>query len=144
MSRIVGECGFCGGCFCGKHRLLEDHRCKGLEDVSVHPAFFGFASPVDTLLSEEWNTPGNGKGLLVEEGKDQDGCFVGKAVRTDETLDGLERLAKLDKQSREKEVAVSKLSKEEMRELSRLSSGTGMKEELGRLAGDKIDRKSVV
>lgn len=33
-QRIVGDCGFCNGHFCGKHRLLEDHKCAGLEDVS--------------------------------------------------------------------------------------------------------------
>jgi hypothetical protein len=33
-QRIVGDCGFCNGHFCGKHRLLEDHKCDGLEDVS--------------------------------------------------------------------------------------------------------------
>ncbi|KAL1898745.1 hypothetical protein Cpir12675_001748 [Ceratocystis pirilliformis] len=33
-QRIVGDCGFCHGHFCGKHRLLEDHKCSGLEDVS--------------------------------------------------------------------------------------------------------------
>lgn len=33
-QRIVGDCGFCNGHFCGKHRLLEDHKCSGLEDVS--------------------------------------------------------------------------------------------------------------
>lgn len=32
-QRIVGECGFCGGNFCGKHRLLESHSCKKLEDA---------------------------------------------------------------------------------------------------------------
>ncbi|KAI9710543.1 MAG: hypothetical protein M1820_002679 [Bogoriella megaspora] len=31
-QRIVGDCGFCQGHFCGKHRLLEDHKCDGLED----------------------------------------------------------------------------------------------------------------
>jgi predicted nucleic acid binding AN1-type Zn finger protein len=31
-QRIVGDCGFCNGHFCGKHRLLEDHKCTGLED----------------------------------------------------------------------------------------------------------------
>ncbi|KAF2258528.1 hypothetical protein CC78DRAFT_537682 [Lojkania enalia] len=31
-QRIVGDCGFCDGHFCGKHRLLEDHKCSGLED----------------------------------------------------------------------------------------------------------------
>jgi len=29
---IIGDCGFCNGTFCGKHRLLEDHKCTGLED----------------------------------------------------------------------------------------------------------------
>ncbi|MCJ1308829.1 hypothetical protein MMC25_002484 [Agyrium rufum] len=31
-QRIVGDCGFCEGHFCGKHRMLEDHKCTGLED----------------------------------------------------------------------------------------------------------------
>jgi hypothetical protein len=31
-QRIVGDCAFCSGHYCGKHRLLEDHRCEGLED----------------------------------------------------------------------------------------------------------------
>lgn len=34
-QRIVGDCGFCQGHFCSKHRLLEDHKCEGLEDVST-------------------------------------------------------------------------------------------------------------
>ncbi|KAL8766103.1 MAG: hypothetical protein Q9209_007001 [Squamulea sp. 1 TL-2023] len=31
-QRIVGDCSFCQGQFCGKHRMLEDHKCSGLED----------------------------------------------------------------------------------------------------------------
>ncbi|EDN08529.1 conserved hypothetical protein [Histoplasma mississippiense (nom. inval.)] len=31
-QRIVGDCGFCNGHFCGKHRMLESHACSGLED----------------------------------------------------------------------------------------------------------------
>jgi len=31
-QRIVGDCAFCNGHYCGKHRLLEDHKCEGLED----------------------------------------------------------------------------------------------------------------
>ncbi|KAL8701673.1 MAG: hypothetical protein Q9201_004776 [Fulgogasparrea decipioides] len=31
-QRIVGDCSFCQGHFCGKHRMLEDHKCSGLED----------------------------------------------------------------------------------------------------------------
>ncbi|KAH9892390.1 hypothetical protein F4778DRAFT_319648 [Xylariomycetidae sp. FL2044] len=37
-QRIVGDCGFCDGHFCAKHRLLEDHKCTGLEDVSRTPS----------------------------------------------------------------------------------------------------------
>lgn len=29
---IVGDCGFCSGHHCSKHRMLEDHKCEGLED----------------------------------------------------------------------------------------------------------------
>jgi hypothetical protein len=36
-QRIIGDCGFCNGHYCGKHRLLEDHKCDGLEDVSDSP-----------------------------------------------------------------------------------------------------------
>ena len=36
-QRIIGDCGFCNGHYCGKHRLLEDHKCDGLEDVSCSP-----------------------------------------------------------------------------------------------------------
>jgi predicted nucleic acid binding AN1-type Zn finger protein len=32
VQRIVGDCGFCGGHFCSKHRLLESHSCPNLED----------------------------------------------------------------------------------------------------------------
>ena len=32
-QRIVGDCTFCKGRFCGKHRMLEDHKCIGLEDA---------------------------------------------------------------------------------------------------------------
>lgn len=31
-QKIVGDCSFCQGKFCGKHRMLEDHKCMGLED----------------------------------------------------------------------------------------------------------------
>lgn len=43
-QRIVGDCTFCNGHFCGKHRLLEDHKCSGLEDVSW--LFLNFLSRV--------------------------------------------------------------------------------------------------
>ncbi|KAK3988311.1 AN1-type zinc finger protein TMC1 [Cladorrhinum sp. PSN332] len=33
-QRISGDCDFCKGHYCSNHRLLEDHRCQGLEDVS--------------------------------------------------------------------------------------------------------------
>jgi predicted nucleic acid binding AN1-type Zn finger protein len=31
-QRIIGDCQFCEGHFCGSHRMLEDHKCDGLED----------------------------------------------------------------------------------------------------------------
>jgi predicted nucleic acid binding AN1-type Zn finger protein len=31
-QRIVGDCSFCEGHFCSKHRMLESHNCPGLED----------------------------------------------------------------------------------------------------------------
>lgn len=33
-QRISGDCTFCQGHFCSNHRLLEDHKCQNLEDVS--------------------------------------------------------------------------------------------------------------
>jgi len=30
--RIIGDCSFCDGHFCDKHRLLESHQCPNLED----------------------------------------------------------------------------------------------------------------
>ncbi|EAA31460.1 hypothetical protein GE21DRAFT_7880 [Neurospora crassa] len=29
---ITGDCTFCDGHYCSKHRLLESHKCKNLED----------------------------------------------------------------------------------------------------------------
>ncbi|KAK7908180.1 an1-type zinc finger protein [Apiospora marii] len=31
-QRMFGDCGFCSGHYCAKHRLPEDHKCSGLED----------------------------------------------------------------------------------------------------------------
>lgn len=73
VSRIVGECGFCGGCFCGRHRLLEDHRCSGLEDVSCHPAFASFSAgntPVDENEDPVLHVAKGGDGNKRKEKKD--------------------------------------------------------------------------
>lgn len=57
-QRMFGDCGFCSGHFCAKHRLPEDHRCIGLEDVSHPPASPDFATTpwwavgLDAVLSE--------------------------------------------------------------------------------------------
>jgi len=32
LTPIIGDCGFCGGHFCSKHRMLESHNCPNLED----------------------------------------------------------------------------------------------------------------
>ncbi|KAL1994227.1 hypothetical protein VTN49DRAFT_2896 [Thermomyces lanuginosus] len=31
-QRIIGDCSFCNGHYCEKHRMLESHNCSGLED----------------------------------------------------------------------------------------------------------------
>lgn len=36
-QRISGDCAFCNGHYCNNHRLLEDHKCQNLEDVSSNP-----------------------------------------------------------------------------------------------------------
>lgn len=29
--KFVGDCNFCGGHFCSKHRIMENHKCEGLK-----------------------------------------------------------------------------------------------------------------
>jgi hypothetical protein len=43
-QRIVGDCSFCNGHFCSSHRLLEDHKCQNLEDVSSQQLLLSLAS----------------------------------------------------------------------------------------------------
>lgn len=51
---IVGDCSFCQGHFCGRHRLLEDHKCSGLEDVSpANPSYVQCEEPLETNTSLE-------------------------------------------------------------------------------------------
>lgn len=63
-QRIIGDCGFCNGHYCGKHRLLEDHKCDGLEDVSTirrfgpaielsEPAWWLVGLDIEDLLADE-------------------------------------------------------------------------------------------
>jgi len=40
-QRISGDCAFCQGHYCNNHRLLEDHKCRNLDDVSSSPAALG-------------------------------------------------------------------------------------------------------
>ncbi|KAK6950934.1 hypothetical protein Daesc_007462 [Daldinia eschscholtzii] len=91
-QRIVGDCGFCDGHFCAKHRLLEDHKCSGLEDVSMNPT----TTPTTPIPSEssdsddwatEWWLVGLGEYLedsgLLEEGKQkQSGGSSGSCSRS--------------------------------------------------------------
>lgn len=58
-QRIVGDCGFCNGHFCGKHRLLEDHKCTGLEDVSYFPSDPGCAGITTPAAVAEATSPSN-------------------------------------------------------------------------------------
>ena len=50
-QRIVGDCAFCDGHYCAKHRLLEDHKCTGLEDVSTAPEEDPFSSSTTTTAA---------------------------------------------------------------------------------------------
>jgi hypothetical protein len=59
-QRIIGDCGFCQGHFCGKHRLLEDHKCTGLEDVSFP------SSSTSTDKSPQWWLVGLDAELLAD------------------------------------------------------------------------------
>ncbi len=55
-QRIAGDCAFCNGHFCGKHRLLEDHKCDGLEDVSMNitgPVQWWLVGLSDVLAAED-------------------------------------------------------------------------------------------
>ena len=59
-QRIVGDCGFCQGHFCSKHRLLEDHKCEGLEDVGspdLDTLLGTSASSCSTTFSSESSRP---------------------------------------------------------------------------------------
>ncbi|KAJ5314360.1 Arp2/3 complex subunit [Penicillium atrosanguineum] len=47
-QRIVGDCSFCAGHFCSKHRMLEAHSCSGLEDCKKE----SHARNADKLNSE--------------------------------------------------------------------------------------------
>jgi len=53
-QRIAGDCAFCSGHFCGKHRLLEDHKCAGLEDVSGSSSSPPSSSPADDESAAWW------------------------------------------------------------------------------------------
>lgn len=51
---ITGDCTFCDGHYCSKHRLLESHKCKNLEDVSSNKSSWWLAGLSDVLLTEEF------------------------------------------------------------------------------------------
>ncbi|KAI0143916.1 hypothetical protein F4776DRAFT_445646 [Hypoxylon sp. NC0597] len=69
-QRIVGDCGFCDGHFCAKHRLLEDHKCSGLEDVSMSPVPSS-SSGSDVEDATEWWLVGLAE-YLAESGLDKE------------------------------------------------------------------------
>lgn len=70
-QRIIGDCGFCNGHYCGKHRLLEDHKCDGLEDVSV-------PSPASSSSASSWiSEDGDGDGVAAGAGDDHQWWLVG-------------------------------------------------------------------
>ncbi|AGO11974.1 AaceriAGR296Wp [[Ashbya] aceris (nom. inval.)] len=34
--KFIGECQFCDGQFCSRHRLMENHTCRGLRTCKEH------------------------------------------------------------------------------------------------------------
>ncbi|KAI1389870.1 uncharacterized protein F4822DRAFT_400063 [Hypoxylon trugodes] len=72
-QRIVGDCGFCDGHFCAKHRLLEDHKCSGLEDVSMCPTPSTVTSDSSIDDAAEWWLVGLGE-YLDESGILEESC----------------------------------------------------------------------
>ncbi|KAI1092603.1 hypothetical protein F5B19DRAFT_492242 [Rostrohypoxylon terebratum] len=76
-QRIVGDCGFCDGHFCAKHRLLEDHKCSGLEDVSMNPTSPSSSDTGDSTT--EWWLVGLAE-YLTESGLAKESC--GSSVLT--------------------------------------------------------------
>lgn len=116
VARIMGECGFCGGCFCGKHRLLEDHKCAGLEDVSAHPAFAPFSVG---------HTP-------VEKEKEIDFLAIKPVKENGE----MERQGEREGRKEERSNTSSELS---VRELAVVIHHDGSVETVGRLAGGKLE-----
>lgn len=61
-QRIVGDCGFCQGHFCSKHRLLEDHKCEGLEDVGIPDALACLSTSASSTSSTQ-STPTTSRNL---------------------------------------------------------------------------------
>ena len=69
-QRIAGDCGFCNGHFCGRHRLLEDHKCTGLEDVRTFFPLDPFARHSSGFLAyvnTETNAPSQCKKAAHEQ-----------------------------------------------------------------------------
>lgn len=52
-SKFIGDCNFCKGHFCSKHRLMETHACEGLTTCkeAMHKR------NADKLVSEQTKVP---------------------------------------------------------------------------------------
>lgn len=54
-AQLIGTCDLCKKRYCSKHRLYEDHKCPGLEDVcSLGPLFFPSSTPPNRDETEWW------------------------------------------------------------------------------------------
>ncbi|CAJ2502743.1 Uu.00g101370.m01.CDS01 [Anthostomella pinea] len=81
---MMGDCGFCDGHYCAKHRLLEDHKCTGLEDVSSTPPQAPVHSPSpaaretsDDAVTTQWWLVGLAE-VIGECGLDTDAALCKK------------------------------------------------------------------
>lgn len=52
-SKFIGDCNFCKGHYCSKHRLMENHACEGLTNCkeTMHKR------NADKLVSEQTKAP---------------------------------------------------------------------------------------
>jgi hypothetical protein len=74
-QRISGDCAFCNGHYCNNHRLLEDHKCQNLEDVSSTLGSLAPCSPEARAQDEpQWWLVGLSD-VLSEDDSLADLCF---------------------------------------------------------------------
>ncbi|GAD95146.1 hypothetical protein AN0677.2 [Paecilomyces variotii No. 5] len=93
-QRIIGDCGFCNGHFCQKHRMLESHLCTGLEDCKRE----SHARNADKLNSERTTVI---KGLFSATRKTYPGPAVWLGPRAADVTEAADQQARIRHESSE-------------------------------------------